>query len=133
MIYINDFPDIINNSINNSLFADDKLSFSFKYNDSSLLLQNTLDDISNWMKIWELELAPKKCVVMQVRNMFPAHVYNLNGHTLPIQSNFKDLGITFSDNMSFNIHINNICNKAYLIINRLFKCFITNNYIYIST
>ena len=33
--------------------------------------------------------------------------------------------------MSFNIHINNICNKAYLIIYRLFRCFITNNYIYL--
>ena len=113
------------------------MSFSFKSNDTytigdySLLLQNTLDDIINWMKIWELELAPKKCVVMRIGNMFPAHVYNLNGHTLPIQSSFKDVGITFSDNMSFNIHINNICNKAYLIINRLFRCFITNNYIYL--
>ena len=82
LIYINDLPDIINNSINNSLFADDiKLSFSFESSDSSLLLQNILDDISNWMTIWELELAPKKCVVMRVGNMFPAHVYNLNGHT----------------------------------------------------
>ena len=83
------------------------------------------------MKIWELELAPKKCVVMRVGNMFPAYVYNLNGHTLPIQSSFKDLCITFSDNMSFNIHINNICNKAYLMITRLFRFFITINYIYI--
>ena len=82
------------------------------------------------MKIWELELTPKKCVVMRVGNMFPAHVYNLNGHTLPIQSSFKDLGITFSDNISCNIHINNIRNKAYLIINRLFRFFITNNYYY---
>ena len=52
LIYINDLPVIINNSINNPLFSDDtKLSFSFKSNDSSLLLQNTLDGISNWMKI----------------------------------------------------------------------------------
>ena len=58
---------------------------------------------------------------MRVGNMFPAHVYNLNGHTLPIQSNFKYCGITFSDNITFNIHINNICNKAYLIINILFR------------
>ena len=83
------------------------------------------------MKIWELELAQKNCVVMRVGNMFPAHIYNLNGHILPIQSCFKDVGITFSENMCFNIHINNICNKTYLIINRLFRCFITNNYMYI--
>ena len=48
-------------------------------------------------------MAQKKCVVMRVGNMFPAHVYNLNGHTLPIQSSFKDLGITFSDKNSENI------------------------------
>ena len=74
------------------------------------------------MEIWELELAPKKCVVMRIGNMFPAHVYNLNRHTLPIQSSFKDVGIIFSDNMSFNIHINNIFNKSYIIINRLVRC-----------
>ena len=44
---------------------------------------------------------------------------------------FEDLGITFNDNMSFNTHINTIYNKAHLIINRLFKCFITNDYIYL--
>ena len=83
------------------------------------------------MKIWELELAPTKCAVMRVKNTFRANVYNLNGHIIPIKSSFKYMGITFSDNISFNIHINNICNKDYLIINRLFRCFITNNYIYL--
>ena len=33
--------------------------------------------------------------------------------------------------MSFNTHINTICTKAHLIINRLFRCFITNDYIYL--
>ena len=74
----------------------------------------------------------KKCVVMRVGNMFPTHVYNLNGHTLPIKSSFKDLGITFSDNMSFNVYINNMCNKSYLIINILVRCFITNIYTYLK-
>ena len=58
-------------------------------------------------------------------------MYNLNGYNIPIQYSVKDLGITFSDNMSFNIHINNICNKSYLIINILFRFLITNNYIYL--
>ena len=63
--------------------------------------------------------------------MYPAHVYNLNGHIVPIQYNFKYLSITFNHNMNFIIHINNICNKAYPTINRLFRLFITNNYIYL--
>ena len=33
--------------------------------------------------------------------------------------------------MSFNTHINTICTKAHLIINRLLICFITNDYIYL--
>ena len=32
--------------------------------------------------------------------------------------------------MSFNIHISTICTKSHLVINRLFRCFITNDYIY---
>ena len=52
---------------------------------------------------------------------------------LVLQFSIKGLGITFSDNMSFNIHIKNTCNKDYLIINRLFRYFITNNYIFIRT
>ena len=41
----------------------------------------------------------------------------------------SDLDIKCNDNMSFNTHINTICRttKAHLIINRLFRCFITND------
>ena len=47
---------------------------------------------------------------------------------LTSHNSFKDLGITFND--CFNNHINTICTKAHLIINRLVRCFITNDYIY---
>ena len=33
--------------------------------------------------------------------------------------------------MSFNTHINTICTKAHLIMNRLFRSFITKDYIYV--
>ena len=83
------------------------------------------------MKRWELEIAPTKCVVMRICNKNPVHSYFINDFKLPIHTSFKDLGITFNDNMSFNTHINIICTKAHLIINRLFICFITNDYIYL--
>ena len=41
---------------------------------------------------------------------------------------FKDLGVLYTDKCKFNIHINNICSKAYTIINIIFRCFATNNY-----
>ena len=83
------------------------------------------------MKRWELDIAPTKCVVMRNGNKNPVHSYFINDFELPIHTSFKDLGITFNDNMSGNTHINTICTKAYLIINRLFRCFITNDYIYL--
>ena len=53
-------------------------------------------------------------------------VYSLNGVLLPFVKQFKDLSITFCDNLSFNIHINSICSKAYILINIICRCFITN-------
>ena len=46
-------------------------------------------------------------------------VYSLNGVLLPVVKQFKDLGITFCDNLSFNIHINSIFSKAYILINTI--------------
>ena len=53
--------------------------------------------------------------------------YSLNNTLLPKYSNFS---IVFDDNIKFNIHINNICSKAYVISNIIFRCFITNNSYY---
>ena len=67
LIYINYLLNIIKPPIYASLFADDsKLLYSFKPIESCLPLQCALDKLNDWMKIWELELAPTKCVVMGI-------------------------------------------------------------------
>ena len=50
---------------------------------------------------------------------------------IPKYTNFRDLGIVFDNNIKFNIHINNICSKAYLISNINSRCFITNKSYYL--
>ena len=57
--------------------------------------------------------------------------YSLNNTLIPKYSNFRDLSIVFDDNIKFNIHINNICSKAYVISNIICRCFITNNSYYL--
>ena len=57
--------------------------------------------------------------------------YSVNNNLIPKYSNFRDLGIVFENNIKFNIHINNICSKAYVISNIIFRCFITNNSCYL--
>ena len=58
-------------------------------------------------------------------------LYSLNNILIPKYSNFRDLCIVFDDNIKFNIHINNICSKAYVISNIMVRCFITNNSCYL--
>ena len=58
---------------------------------------------------WELELSPSKCVIMRIGCNVHPPVYSLNGVLLPVVKQDEDLGITFCDNLSFNIHINSIC------------------------
>ena len=122
VIYINDLPDTINLHVLTSLFAEDaKLANNFKVHVTNDM-QEALNNLCKWKFDWELELAPSKCVVMRIgcNDHPPPHpVYSLNGVPLPVVKQFKDLGITFFDNHSFNIHINSICSKAYILINRI--------------
>ena len=80
---------------------------------------------------WELELAPSKCVIMIIGFNDQPPVYSLNVVLLPFFKQLKDLGITFCDNLSFNIHINSIFSKVYILINRICRCFITNDYVFL--
>ena len=60
------------------------------------------------MNSWELELArigELKIRSDASRKYISRSCIYLNGHTLPIKSSFKDVGITFSDTMSFNSYI----------------------------
>ena len=47
--------------------------------------------------------------------------YLMNNIEFEDFDNFKDLGILYTDKRKFNNHINNICNKAYIIINIIFQ------------
>ena len=83
------------------------------------------------MKRWEPELDPTKCVFMRIGKKDSVHSYFINDYKLPMHISYKDLGITFNNNMSFNTHINTICTRAHIIINRIFSCFVTNDTIYL--
>ena len=67
---------------------------------------------------------------MRISKQYHVHSYFINYIELPMHTSFKDLNLTFNDSMSCNTHINTICTKAHLIINRLFRYFISNDYIY---
>ncbi|XP_046685630.1 uncharacterized protein LOC124371344 [Homalodisca vitripennis] len=59
-----------------------------------------------------LNLDKSSCITFN-RNKSPVlHTYSIRGHALHRNLSVKDLGVTLSSNLSWELHIRNICNKA---------------------
>ena len=77
---------------------------------------------------WDLELAIQKCSIMTFGNI-NTHSYTINNIQIFKYSNnslteFKDLGIIFNIKLTFDTHINQMCSKAFNILNIIFRCII---------
>ena len=110
VLYINDLPDNILNSV--SLFADDlKMYGSSAMKDT---LQADLDHLSSWEATWLLKFNTKdnKCKVLHVGAKNPHNKYFLDGTELPEIESEKDLGVLVSQNWNWNPHISSIVKKA---------------------
>ena len=63
---------------------------------------------------WGMSFHPEKCSSLPVtRKQAVLHPnYQLHGHTLETATSTKYLGVTITSDLSWNQHIENICNKA---------------------
>ena len=59
------------------------------------------------------------------------HSYTINNIKLNSLTEFKYLGIIFNTKLTFDTHINQMCSKAFNILNIIFRCFIINDYCYL--
>ena len=117
LIFINDLPVAVTSKTR--LFADDCILYRQIYNhDDSITLQQDLDNLAAWEKMWGMQFHPEKCISLSVtRSQKPFHTsYILKGHTLESVTTAKYLGITISKDMNWDTHINNITSKANKII-----------------
>ena len=131
LIYINDLPSIFSSKLTRSLFDDDaKISLSYTNNTERSILQSWLNDLYDWIVKLNLQIAFKKCAFMSIGKSDISY-YSLNTTLISKYSNFRDLGIVCDDNIKLNIHINNISGKAYIIMNIICRCFISNNSYYL--
>jgi len=81
---------------------------------------------------WQLSIIVQKCCVLStVINKRTSHSgsnkYYLNGALLTNNVNVLDLGITISDGLSSNVHINNIVHRALQRSSTLFHGFASRN------
>lgn len=114
LIYINDLPNYVHSS-KVRLFADDTaLYISLSVASHSSLLQQDLHNLEQWEKSWDMKFNPSKCQVIQItkrKEVIPTQ-YILHNTILDTVSSAKYLGVTISNDLTFNKHIDTITNKA---------------------
>ena len=115
LTYINDMPEMVKSS-ETKLFADDSLLFRTINNQAdSVLLQNDLTSLQDWEDKWQMSFNAKKCQVIRItpRNRPPLPTtYKLHGHTLDTVDASKYLGVTISNNLTWDRHIDNTIGKG---------------------
>ena len=72
---------------------------------------------SNWSKTWQLNVATHKYVVLSIGKIAPRK-YILNDALQPTVENIKDLGVSFSNTLSF-IYTQRVVNIIVLLISFL--------------
>ena len=111
--FINDLPDVTKSE--SHLFADDCLLFCpVNSAEDSKRLQQDLAALERWEKEWQMAFHPEKCVVIQVASKCRtiSADYVLHNHHLDVVDSSKYLGVTISNNLKWDRHIDNITAKA---------------------
>ena len=97
------------------IYADDLKLYHAVYSTADCdLIQRDLNSFYQWCVINKLYLSIPKCKVIKFtrKHDVVAYNYNFDGEQLSVVSSFKDLGVYYNTNGSFNSHITNIISKA---------------------
>lgn len=98
------------------LYADDlKIYKIINVADDQIKLQTDLDRLSSYCDVNKLDLSINKCktITFSKKKNISNYRYSLCGTTLDKVNTIKDLGITLDSKLHFDIHIDNIINKAF--------------------
>ena len=123
LLYINDLPDNIKNSV--LLFADDlkmiARSSTFEIN------QQDINRLVSWQHKWLLQFNTKdnKCKVIHAGKNNPFNPYFMGDVQLPDVESEKDLGVSITRNLDFNTHISSCINKANSLIGWVTRTFVS--------
>ena len=124
LIFINDMPNVISKETSLPLFADDSKCFRLILRrDDGNKLQDDLNKLFQWSRIWGMEFNVKKCKVLRVARIrsIEDKDYYLGGTKLDRVDVEKDLGVLVSHNLSCNNHVDLISSKAQRMLNLLYR------------
>ena len=122
VLFINDLPQVVESPV--ALFADDTKPFrEIQSDEDRQKLQQDIDELLIWSKKWQLPFNESKCKVMHYGKTNRKADYNLGGVKIVEVSEEKDLGVTFDQQLSFDINTSIVvagANSRLGLINRPF-------------
>ena len=113
LAYINDLPSKVNAKAR--LFADDCLLYrNIKTDEDAESLQDDLNKLQDWEADWQMHFNPDKCELIRISNKRKTinATYHIHNVQLKQTKRAKYLGLTFSNTLSWNAHIDTITKKA---------------------
>lgn len=120
ILYVNDLPRTVSKGTSIALFADDAKCFrTLKSDNDYTMLQNDIDNLYDWSLNWGLSYNLDKCVVMRISRKRISSVpslavspYVAGGCALAVVPSQKDLGVTITNKLTWNVHIECVVAKA---------------------
>ena len=116
VLYINDICDVCTSFM--KLYADDaKLYRNIKSRQDVLSLQNDLNALFLWSKIWRMNFNIAKCKFMSIcRKVKIDFDYSIDNNILSRVTEFNDLGITITTKLSWCKNVKTVSSKAHSMV-----------------
>lgn len=115
LIYINDLVDMVDSNIIIRLFADDCVLYKkVTCQQIQVDLDYALTKVSEWCTQSSMALNPDKTVLLRVtKKKQPfTFTYRVQGTQLHEVNEYKYLGVTITNTLSWSTHITNVCASA---------------------
>ena len=121
LIFINDLPSSVTSSFTGVFCDDTLLAKEILSQNDAIDLQNDLDKVHEWTKIWGMSFNVVKCVQMTVSNKIKnlSTKYFLENKELYKNDVIKYLGIFIDKKLTFKQHIEEKSKRATTVLNML--------------
>jgi hypothetical protein len=120
---LNDLPEVIK-SAKALLYADDlKLIHASNCTADVTCLQSDIDAVLHWSEQWLLPLNVSKLQHLHIGWRHACPAYYCGAVLIKSIDEATDLGVMFTNSLSFSSHINRICKRANSVCSLLFRSF----------
>ena len=124
LLYVNDIPDHLSSTT--AMFADDTLLYDrCPSTETSISIQESLDQANEWCGKWLLRTNAKKCEPMKFTRARKSAScnYSIDNKPLSQVSTHKHLGVILSEDLSWKSHILSITARANRLLGLLKRTF----------